>query len=426
MNDGRDTRSPHRADRAAQTEPADRADKAKPAFPDAPSVRFESLFHSGAPVTALYPGWRLLSRHHALEGLEVVLFGEGRSRREACWWVTPEGAHVASHALALPEDHRARLLNKLARVLGPLTEDTLTRTPEEDAALDADAQATAQTLAALPRSALLELLALWTNLALSGTLIVSAQEILAPPPEDTAADRDVSRQDAADPEASSNKDEAPFSAARLRHLLSLAPPADQNVSDEKAPPLVMALSPFTGLPLRAQLVMRLPEGVAARFSDPDDDLVFYLFWPAKGGVPLLYYPRGPILLGDGPLTRILPSLLLAWFVAHPEAGAEARAAQPFRPEDFGAGAASSAWDSAWGEDEENESLESLGDVASPPWEEWLKNAADPANWGQEEPTFSQDASYQASSYKFPEAAEKTSGTEVETDRKNGPAERRDV
>ncbi|QDH15268.1 hypothetical protein E3E11_04735 [Oecophyllibacter saccharovorans] len=332
--------------------------------------RMDGLSVDGRPLTRLYLGWQTVSRHPVTDELDAVVMREKGTEREVCWWVDPDGAHQASHVMALPAAQRTRLLDRLARYFGPLTEQTLAATPkapqESDAQPAPETRELAQRLAALPRFVLLELLTLWTERILEGTLIAPTAEVLAPDRSD----------DTSGAENHGDGAEQPFSPVRLHALLQLPRP----VTDDEA----IAASPFTGLPLHAQIVMNMPEGTAARFCDPTDDLVFYLFWPSYGGVPFLYYPKGPLLIGEGPQTSLVAPLLLSWLVTHPEVCDRLPQVSSLRVEDFGVGHAASLWDETEaatpsGDRREASSAQNSNPVhfsSSPHWGEWFKNVAE--------------------------------------------------
>lgn len=104
-------------------------------------------------------------------------------------------------------------------------------------------------------------------------------------------------------------------------------------------PLIVS-SPFTALPLLAQITFQTGPLSISRFQD--GNTVFYLIWnenlPALR--PSFYYPDGPLLISDDPGAAVIPGLILSWYARHPEHAALIREARPFMAEDFGVGQAS--------------------------------------------------------------------------------------
>ncbi|WP_024717031.1 hypothetical protein [Gluconobacter oxydans] len=104
-------------------------------------------------------------------------------------------------------------------------------------------------------------------------------------------------------------------------------------------PLIVS-SPFTALPLLAQITFETGPLSVSRFQEADT--VFYLIWnnvlPALR--PSFYYPDAPLLISDDPGGAMIPGMILSWYARHPEHAALIREARPFRAEDFGVGQAS--------------------------------------------------------------------------------------
>ncbi|MXV45266.1 hypothetical protein GS501_09505 [Saccharibacter sp. 17.LH.SD] len=275
------------------------------------------------PVDLLYPGWEAVSRHPAPGGMDVVLFRENKSGREACWWVTPGGSHLASHALALPPEHKDALTKELDPILQPIMEHSLVHKPLNTLPVE---NTTFQTLTALPTTALTEIISLWVHHAAPNTVIIDPQEFLQDiNPEDEDAD-------------------SPFSSTRIKQVMESRCRGD-------APPILS--SPFSKMPLKAQLVMNHRAGVTGRFFDPTEQLTFYIFWPNPSDPqqpdavqpPTFYYPQGPLIFGQGYTAHMLPTWLMIWFIHNPDHAEHINAAPSFQLEDYGIGKISNIWDS---------------------------------------------------------------------------------
>ncbi|EHH67028.1 hypothetical protein [Gluconobacter morbifer] len=256
-----------------------------------------------APVERLYPGWVALSRQPAAESFEAVVLQDEQSGRQACWWLEND-SYVGSHVMVLEADVQNRLLTGMDPVFWPLAEGVLAGNSREDAS---------RFVTDLAQPALNELTGAWLNRHAPHT-------ILMPPPAPDNGD------------ALTCPDGRVIKENRLKILLS---------SRRGSEALVVA-SPFSDLPLRAQLSMPVAGYTAYRFHDEAEQIVFYLIWndgqPDRR--PSFYYPQGPLLISEDPLGAFLPSFILGWYATHPDHAEAIRAARPFRPEDFGVGQAS--------------------------------------------------------------------------------------
>ncbi|MCX8666931.1 hypothetical protein J3T99_04790 [Acetobacteraceae bacterium B3987] len=287
-----------------------------------------SLRRDGQPIRQLYPGWHLLGRHWAPAGLDVLILHHEQTGQDVCWWLSPDGDLLACHALALDTHWSSRVMEAITPPLHRLSTTLLGKvTPlPEEASFPHEALAP---LARLPHTACLQLLGLWfrtvsTELRLLPSAVLLEQD--STPPESDDAEE-------------SSK---PFSPELIKTLLETRP----------AGPHTLTYSPFSGRIVRAELTMPMERGVACRFSDERNGQTFYLFWSTPTGsgesqtapAPLFYHPQGQLLIGDGPLTPLVPVFLLSWFINHPHCIEELKHARPFRLEDYGVGRASALWE----------------------------------------------------------------------------------
>ncbi|MUG80120.1 hypothetical protein GM608_07805 [Bombella sp. ESL0380] len=279
------------------------------------------------PVERLYPGWQCNGRHPAPAGMEVLSLQHRHTGQEACWWLTPEGDILACHALALDKHWSQKIREAVAPALQQLSTTLLGRvTPlPAEACFPHEAMAP---LTNLPHTARLQLLGLWFRSVSRSLLVLSPATLLDG--EETSLELE-----AADATGQ------PFAPRFIRAMLETRP----------AGPHTLACSPFSGRIIRAELTMPTDRGVACRFSDERNGETFYLFWPGPAGQidpqttqqPLFYHPQGELLLGDGPLTPLVPIFLLSWFISNPNCIEELKHAHPFRLEDYGVGKASALW-----------------------------------------------------------------------------------
>ncbi|QDH24420.1 hypothetical protein D5366_03265 [Neokomagataea tanensis] len=262
----------------------------------------QDTFLDGQKVSQLYPGWEAKSRNDLVAGFSVVLFVEEATGRNACWWLL-DNHYCGSHILALTPEHYQTLLPALEPLFRPFT----------DGVLGSSAVQTPPPFPSIPTFALRELSAAWLNYIEESPLLIKSGhadsgEALTCPSGQVIAEN------------------------RLTTLLQARP--SQNAT--------VLTSPFSGMPLRAQITMDLHGHLAYRFYDQEDDFVFYLIW-AKGTSserPSFYFPKGRLLISDSPVGALLPDWILTWFIQNPEHAAAIQDARPFKPEDFGVGRAS--------------------------------------------------------------------------------------
>lgn len=259
----------------------------------------------GFPVEQLYTGWEAISRHFFAGGLDVVLL-RLLDGREACWWVDhTTNEHRGSHVMALPPEIQNQFLTALDPVLWPLAEGVLKTAPLLPEAFFPDA---------LPRTAILEAVGSWISRHAPHAILIptghadSGEKLTCP-------------------------DGRLIGEGRIRSLMA---------TKRGDGPLIIA-SPFSELPLRAQLVMPLEGMTAYRFHDAAEDVVFYLVCnDVRADVrPSFYYPAGPLLISDEALGALIPGQIMAWYALNPDHKDAIDKARPFLPQDFGVGQASS-------------------------------------------------------------------------------------
>ncbi|MBS1069452.1 hypothetical protein [Gluconobacter cerinus] len=258
----------------------------------------------GLPVEQLYPGWIALERHTVVGQFEVILFQDEDSGRQACWWIE-DGAYKGSHVMALRPDVQNRLLTGMDPVFWPLAEGVLGGDIRDDAtSFRTD----------LPSTAFRELSGLWLGRHAPHAIFIAAGH-------------------ADSGEALTCPDGKPVAEGRMKALLSARRGTD----------VLVVSSPFSAMPVRAQVEMKLGTATAYRFHDALENSVFYLVWneATPGNRPSFYYPRGPLLISDDPSGPLIPGWILEWFARHSGHADVIRAARPFLPEDFGVGQASS-------------------------------------------------------------------------------------
>ncbi len=255
----------------------------------------------GFPVEQLYPGWVPLSRDAVAEDFSVVVFSEESTSRQACWWLEGEN-YSASHILALDPSVRQRLLTAMDPVFWPLATGVLSA-PLPDQ--------TGPSRENLPEIAMNELSGSWLEGYAPHTLLLPSGH-------------------ADSGEALTCPNGRKIGENRITALLA---------AQRGNGPLIVS-SPFTALPLLAQITFQTGPMSVSRFQD--GDTVFYLIWnttlPALR--PSFYYPDAPLLISDDPGAAMIPGSILSWYARHPEHASVIREARPFRAEDFGVGQAS--------------------------------------------------------------------------------------
>ncbi|MFT8716886.1 hypothetical protein [Gluconobacter potus] len=256
----------------------------------------------GFPVEQLYPGWAPLSRAPVVDDFSVVVFTEASTSRQACWWLEGEN-YRASHVLALDPSLRKRLLTAMDPVFWPLASGVLgSPLPDQTGPSSCDS---------LPEIAMNELAGSWLEGYAPHTLLLPSGH-------------------ADSGEALPCPNGRKIGANRITALLA---------AQRGNGPLIVS-SPFTALPLLAQITFQTGPLSVSRFQEADT--VFYLIWndalPALR--PSFYYPDAPLLISDDPGGAMIPGMILSWYARHPEHAALIREARPFRAEDFGVGQAS--------------------------------------------------------------------------------------
>ncbi|QEH95966.1 hypothetical protein [Gluconobacter thailandicus] len=258
-----------------------------------------------SPAGALYPGWTAIDRQPVIGQFEVVVFQDVASRRQACWWVQ-EGLYKGSHVLALPPTVQNDLLTAMDPLFWPLAEGVLGGDIRDDAR-------TFRT--DLPETAFRELAGSWLGRHAPHAVFIAAGH-------------------ADSGEALTCPDGKPVAEGRMKALLSA----------KRSGGTLIVSSPFSALPVRAQIEMKLGSSATAyRFHDEAENAVFYLVWDesAPDRRPSFYYPKGPLLISDAPAGPLFPGWILEWYARHSDHADAIRSARPFLPEDFGVGQASS-------------------------------------------------------------------------------------
>ncbi|OUI83044.1 hypothetical protein HK22_10965 [Gluconobacter sp. DsW_056] len=254
----------------------------------------------GFPVEQLYPGWSASSREIVADDFSVVVFTEDATGKQACWWLEG-GEYRASHVLSLEASVRRRLLMAMDPVFWPLATGVL------GAPLPPQAGPSCDTL---PEITVNELSGSWLGGFAPHTLLLPSGH-------------------ADSGEALPCPNGRQIGENRITALLA---------AQRGQGPLIVS-SPFTALPLLAQITFRVGAFSVSRFQDADT--VFYLIWnetlPALR--PSFYYPDAPMLISDDPAAAMIPALILGWYARHPEHVSLIRDARPFRAEDFGVGQA---------------------------------------------------------------------------------------
>jgi len=259
----------------------------------------------GAPAGALYPGWVALQRQPVIGQFEVVVFQDEVSRRQACWWLE-NGIYRGSHVLALTPPVQNDLLTAMDPLFWPLAEGVLGEDIREDARIFRTD---------LPEVAFRELSGAWLGRHAPHAIFIAAGH-------------------ADSGEALTCPDGKPVAEGRMKALLSA----------KRSGGALIVSSPFSALPVRAQIEMKLGASATAyRFYDEAENTVFYLVWDetAPDRRPSFYYPKGPLLISDAPSGPLFPGWILEWFASHSDHAETIRSARPFLPEDFGVGQASS-------------------------------------------------------------------------------------
>lgn len=275
------------------------------------------LHRRGQPLTGLYPGWEMGQRISGPAGMDILILQHPRTKEEAYWWLSPDGEILACHALALRGTWQEALVKTLDPVLQPLSASLLDGAaplPSEDDLLNEPLPL----LRALPAPARLQLVTLWFQTARAAMHVISLTVLLE------------------------HENESPFSPAFIQKLFRT----------RLAGPHSLACSPFNGDIIRTELTITLEQGIACRFTDPQEELTFYLFWPHgdEGNTspetipPIFYLPKASLLVGEGLFTPLVPTFLLSWFIGTPHCVEELKQARPFTLEDYGVGHASALWD----------------------------------------------------------------------------------
>ncbi|GBQ88241.1 hypothetical protein AA0535_1491 [Asaia krungthepensis NRIC 0535] len=109
------------------------------------------------------------------------------------------------------------------------------------------------------------------------------------------------------------------------------------------PESLVVLSPFTEKPLRSQISFVVDHQLIHRFHDAELDCSFYLAWWEKqlDKPPSFYCPKANVIISDETMAGMLPSLILGWYLSHPEHVDIIASAPGFEARDYGLGSASS-------------------------------------------------------------------------------------
>lgn len=258
----------------------------------------------GSPAGALYPGWTAVDRQPVVGQFEVIVFQDEASKRQACWWIE-NGIYRGSHVLALPPETQNSLLTGMDSLFWPLAEGVLGGEIRDEVSLSRSE---------LPEVALKELAGAWLGRHAPHAIFIAAGH-------------------ADSGEALTCPDGRPIGEGRMKALLSA----------RRTGETLVVSSPFSALPVRSQVEMKLGSATAYRFQDKSENVVFYLVWDetAPDRRPSFYYPKGPLLISDAPAGPLFTGWILEWFARHGDHAEAIRSARPFLPEDFGLGQASS-------------------------------------------------------------------------------------
>lgn len=277
---------------------------------------------SSHPAMQPYPEWQIDAIYQLYDGIEALLVSHKHHKTQACWWVTTgdEGQLLTQNILELSSPWRDKLLAHISPYLQHLADTALSAIKPATPSV-ADEHSAHLMLAALPANVRLQLLSFWFQNEKSDTLILPPQALL-----------NVEKQ---------QKGTA-FAPPYVRLLLQT------RLADD----YILAISPFSGQPVFSQLTLHCAEGTACRFVDENEQLVFYLFWPKTHqnnsphtSTPIFYYPNGNFLLGESPLTPLIPLFLYSWVIVHPDFARQLHTTPNLRISNHSMGHTSNLWDS---------------------------------------------------------------------------------
>ncbi|QDH16770.1 hypothetical protein [Swingsia samuiensis] len=268
----------------------------------------EDVLLDASPVTELYPDWEPKSRHPVVDHFEAIVFEETASHRQACWWLE-NNRYIGSHIIVLPKETQNRLLVSMDKFFWAIAEGILkgNTNPEEKRFFSDET----------PQIVSRELAATWLHRHAPHTVFVDIKNI------------DNSKS---------------FTCPDGKVLVEGRLPALFASKRFSLGSNLVVSSPFSAMPLRSQIEMKLDSTITAyRFYDDMEDVVFYLLWDESepNQPPSFYYPQGPLLISEPDIGPLLPGWILEWYNRHPEHENLIETARPFLPEDYGVGRASS-------------------------------------------------------------------------------------
>jgi hypothetical protein len=264
------------------------------------------IIRDGAWFDRLYDGWDEIARTALAHGVTGLVLRRAATGQTVCWYLGSDGAVLSTHAAFLEGDVRTVLWRAAESWAVPLVKGSLSGTPD---AVPPSSD--------LPPPLLAEIAGAWAAQNLGAIAIYPASW-------------------ATTGGMMSGQTGLAIEDTRIAALL------ESRVSSEA---LIVA-SPFTGAPLRAQIVLDCDELAVHRFHDPEHDAAFYLTWQTRATMerPSFFCPKAHLIVSDQPDPALLPGRILAWYAAHPDHARQIAEAVPFKAHDYGLGRASALTD----------------------------------------------------------------------------------
>ncbi|QHI94966.1 hypothetical protein GT348_00265 [Aristophania vespae] len=260
------------------------------------SVDLSSIILNDEPVKRLYPGWEAVQRYKVTPDFDVVFFKESETGKEACWWLNNKGIYLASHTFALNIEDQKKLLGHFSLLLEPIQRSLHSPIVES---LTEEAQELRAFLLTMPYTVLFEIILIWGTHNISRLLTFTPDQFVR---AEVIMDQNQS---------------VYVSPEQINHLLA----TPYSAKDSTA-----TTSPFSGLPIMGKLKLSCSEGTFVRFTDTSYKAVFYLFWhrhpvnkdlpPDSALEPIFYYPKRDLIIGENPISGLVPLWLIMLFLIH--------------------------------------------------------------------------------------------------------------
>ncbi|GAB6853078.1 hypothetical protein [Asaia astilbis] len=257
----------------------------------------------GEKLDGLYDQWIPQEVIALADDIQCLTLTDTLSGRQAVWYLDGERNYCGSHIEVVQRLHPQQILSTVAPWFDDLVRHSLSSTPHPvEGAPEMPFFLAAQLAAAWSVRTLGDLRQIQTSLAGQDQEFASVGGRV-------------------------------LSARQIRRILGT----------RIGPESLIVLSPLTDKPLKSQVSFLAENQLIHRFYDAEAGCTFYLSWWERqlDKAPTFYCPLANLIVSDEGMAGMLPSVILGWYLSHPEHVTVIAEALAFEARDYGLGNASS-------------------------------------------------------------------------------------